>query len=466
MRHIPKIVTACLLAFASFTQAAPRALLIGIGDYALPDADLPGIDLDIQNMREVATIMGFKPEEIRVLFDRDATFAKVTAELRGWLREGVTESDPVLLYFSGHGTRIPDLDGDEPDGADEVLLLQDAAWVAGSGGRPATMRNVLVDDFIAQTLAAIPSRKVLVLIDACNSGTATRNVTFASRSLGVPQGVRKFITYEGMPQGGGGVLERSAGGGASTNFAAVSAAEDTQYAIATMQGGVFTLGVHKAVREAAAAGRNLSVAALRDEVATYIRAKLEPQLVHNPVTTGDPGLIGGGLPLTPERLQEGEGPTWKALRQLVARGKAMPVRAGKETYVIGDEVTLDVEVPVDGYLNIIAVDSTDQTTVLFPNRYQPDNQVKAGTLKIPRDDMPFTLPAVEPTGPSLVVAFLSSRKLDALELGIEGRDASGRIRDVFTALSPSATRAIGVAAREPGFMAGEVVVKIEPARSR
>lgn len=72
------------------SHAAPRALLIGISDYAMPDADLPGIDLDIQNTREVAAIMGFKPEEVRVLFDKEATLANVTANLRGWLREGST----------------------------------------------------------------------------------------------------------------------------------------------------------------------------------------------------------------------------------------------------------------------------------------------------------------------------------------------------------------------------------------
>lgn len=452
----------CLAASAA-SIAAPRALLVGIGDYALKDADLPGIDLDIQNMRELTALMGFKPEEVRVLMDREATLARVSAELRTWLRDGVGAEDPVLLYFSGHGTRIPDLDGDEPDGADEVLLMHDAAWIPASRGGAASMRNVLVDDELGRILAAIPSRRVLVLIDACNSGTATRNVAFATRSLGVADGVRKFVTYEGMPEGGGGLLERNAtGAGATPNYVAISAAEDTQYAIATSQGGVFTLGVHKAIREAVAAGRQLTAAGLRDEAAAYIKSKLEPRLVHNPVTSGSPTLAGAALPLPAAPSHQGGGPTWTALVDIARRGKSLPLTAGKDSYAIGEEIELLIDVPADGYLNLITVDAADQTTVLFPNRYQADNKVKAGKLVIPDAAMPFTLPAVEPAGPTLVVALLSSGKVNALDLGIEGRDSTGAMQEIFTALSPSATRAIGVAAREPGFMAGQVVISIAP----
>lgn len=457
------LVCALCLAASTLSNAAPRALLVGIGDYTLRDADLPGIDLDIQNMRELTALMGFKPEQVRVLMDREATLARVSAELRTWLREGVTAEDPVLLYFSGHGTRIPDVDGDEPDAADEVLLMHDAAWIPAGGGRAASMRNVLVDDELAKILAAIPSRKVLVLIDACNSGTATRNVTFTTRSLGVAEGVRKFVTYEGMPEGGGGLLERNATGASTPpNYVAISAAEDTQYAIATFQGGVFTLGVHKAIREAAAAGRQLTAAGLRDEAAAYIKSKLEPRLVHNPVTSGSPTLVSAPLPLPATPLQQGGGPTWTALVDIARRGKSLPLAAGKNAYVIGEEIELQIDVPADGYLNLITVDAADQTTVLFPNRYQTENQVKAGKLVIPGAAMPFTLPAVEPTGPTLVVALLSPNKVNALDLGIEGRDSSGGMQEIFTALSPSATRAIGVAAREPGFMAAQLVIPIAP----
>jgi hypothetical protein len=123
-------------------------------------------------------------------------------------------------------------------------------------------------------------------------------------------------------------------------------------------------------------------------------------------------------------------------------------------------VTFTVEVPVDGFLNIVTVDAADQTTVLFPNSYHPGNQVKAGKLSIPRVDMPFKLPAQEPTGPSLVVAFLSQTPVNMLELGIEGRDSSGKMQTVFTALTPFATRAIGVASRASDFRAGMTIVDV------
>jgi metacaspase-1 len=460
---IKATILAVAIGWGACVSAAPRALLVGIGDYAMKDADLPGIDLDIQNMQQLASIMGFKPEEVRVLFNKDATMASFDRVAKTWLREGVTTNDPVLIYFSGHGTRIPDLDGDEPDAADEVLLLQDAAYVSAAGGKPATMTNVLVDDALARLLASIPSQKVLVLIDACNSGTATRNVSLANHSLGVQQGIRKFMPYPGMPAGNDGVLERRSVSTGS-NYAAVSAAEDTQYAIATSQGGVFTLGVYDAVRSAASKGRQLSVAAMRDQVSNYIKAKLDPSKVHNPVTTGNADLIGGGLALTPAPVQNGEGPTWEALVALVKQGKPAKVTAGKPAYILGEEIKLEIESPVDGYLNLITVDASDQTTVLFPNRFQPNNQIKAGMLSIPRADMPFTLPAAEPLGPTLVVAFISTKPVDVLALGIEGRDASGKMQEVFTALSASATRAIAVAAREPDFLAGMTTINVSAAK--
>jgi len=467
MRVHSKFLAGAMLAVLAVTStAAPRALLIGIGDYRLPDADLPGIDLDIQNMQELAALMGFKPEEVKVLYDKDATSARVHSEMASWLVKGVTADDPVLVYFSGHGTRIPDTNGDEPDGSDEVLLLQDAEWVRASGGRPATMKNVLVDDTLSEVLANIPSRKVLVLIDACNSGTATRNVSFSTRSLGVPDGVRKFMRYEGMPAGRGDALELRSVGSKAANFAAISAAQDTENAIATFQGGVFTLGVYKAMRSAAASGASLSVAALRDQAAEYIKSKLDADLIHNPVTTGDPALIAGGLSLLPAKPQVGEGPSWLALVGITDRGKSLAISSGKPRYAVGEEVTLEVDIPAQGYLNIITIDARDQTTVLFPNKYQPDNAVGAGKLTIPRLDMPFTLPAQEPLGPTLVVAFHSPRPVDALQLGIEGRDSSGRMQDVFTALSPAATRAISVAARDPGFLAGKLVVEVVAAGGR
>src|SRR5271165_4387825 len=107
----------------STTWAASRVLLIGVGKYELPNNDLPGVDLDIDNMRKVAQIMGFAPQDTKVLFDEEATYAGVKTALGTWLHEGVNPSDRVLIYFSGHGTRVPDPRPENSNGVDDALVL-------------------------------------------------------------------------------------------------------------------------------------------------------------------------------------------------------------------------------------------------------------------------------------------------------------------------------------------------------
>lgn len=70
--------------------------------------------------------------------------------------------DQVWFTYSGHGSRIKDVSGDEEDGLDETLYLLDGN---------------LLDDEIYD---AISNRKegveVICVFDCCHSGTATRNM--------------------------------------------------------------------------------------------------------------------------------------------------------------------------------------------------------------------------------------------------------------------------------------------------
>ena len=83
-----------------------------------------------------------------------------------WMRKGVEAGDRVILYYSGHGSFTPDLDGDEPDGVDEVLVTHDVRRVTLNGKRALT--GVVTDDRLASLVAAIPSDNVLIIVDACH----------------------------------------------------------------------------------------------------------------------------------------------------------------------------------------------------------------------------------------------------------------------------------------------------------
>jgi hypothetical protein len=453
----PCVRSLCLLAaalsLAGLADASPRALLIGVAD--VPGNPLPGIDLDLDNMKKVADLMGFKPAEIKVLFNQQATYSNVKQALSTWVREGVGPDDRVLIYFSGHGTRVPDPSADNANGADDALVMHDVER-ARVGGR-ATLKNVLIGHEFGAALAAIPSHDILVLVDACHSGSATRDLPLGNGRLGVSSGVMKFFSYPGMPsaQTTTRALKMSAG---NENYAALSAARDDEFAVGTEQGGLFTLGVVDAIETASRAGQHPTVIDLRNDATTYIASHTDEQSRHHPVADGNERLIRGELSLIP--LKDGQGPNWKALADLATRGDALKVTGAARQVRIGDQIVVDVALPRAGYLNVVSVDSQDRATVLYPNKFKGDNQVAAGAFRFPTADMSFILRAAEPAGPSLVVAFLTDSPVNFLTLGVEGRDAAGHMQQVFTEVSARATRAISVEARPTQFAAGTMTVLV------
>jgi uncharacterized caspase-like protein len=76
----------------------------------------------------------------------------------------------VVITFSGHGTYVPDTNGDEIDGLDEALCPYDLQ----TGGA------ALIDDEINTLFSARQGGVRLLLIsDSCHSGTVTREAAAA-----------------------------------------------------------------------------------------------------------------------------------------------------------------------------------------------------------------------------------------------------------------------------------------------
>ena len=440
-------------------HANPRALLIGVGD--VRGHPLPGIDVDMENMKKTAATMGFKPADIKVLYDADATLANVRAVLSGWLAQGVQSDDHVLIYFSGHGTRIAD--AASPQGQDDALVMHDAQFVNGH------VQGLLLGRELGAAIAKIPSRSVLVLIDACQSGSATRDLQLDNLSLGTSTAVKRFFSYPGMPPPPppgaatrGFAVTRGPDVAANTeNYAALSAAADNEFASGTEQGGMFTLGVVGQIQEAARNSQEPTVEDLRVAATHYIATHLNPKDASHPVADGNQRLIHGELRLIPP--QQGERPTWQSLVALAGKGQPLKVVAlsGPQVH-LGDLLKIRVDVPRAGYLNVITVDSQDRATVLYPNEYDPSNQVAPGNFLVPTNEGVYRVRVVRPTGPTLVVAFLSDNKVNLLELGIEGRDTAGNMQAKFTEVSGRGTRALALESSAPQFAAGTYTVSVEP----
>ncbi|MFO1426532.1 MAG: caspase family protein [Steroidobacteraceae bacterium] len=466
MNHrITALLALCTLLAAPLTsRAESRALLVGVGHYQYPGIDLPAIDLDLERMRDALNRLGFDNRQIHVLQDEQATSAAVVREFGSWLREGVRPEDHVVFYFSGHGSNVPDLDGDEEDGVDEVLVTNDMRRATVRGR--ASLAGVVTDDQIASLLAKIPSRHVLIIVDACHSGTVTRSFTLHNRSLTRSPVFVKSFMYPGMPEGRRSGLTRDlARATPEPNFVSLTAAADGEKAIGTMSGGVFTTGLTQALAASTAAHQPISIAQLRERTTDYIRSKVDAKEVHHPQVTGSPTLA--AQPVAFAEQAPAAGPNRSRLLDLAAaQSKHFALGAGRTQFAVDESVKLELTLPSSGWLNIVTVDADDNATVLFPNKLHGDNAVAAGKFTFPTADMKFDLLASEPVGRTLVVAFLSAEPLNFFEETIDDRDEQGNIKVDFPSLSHSATRALRIAPRRAETASAQLELQIVAARPK
>ena len=170
-----------LLAFGPSERTAPThwAFVVGISDYInFSDAeggDLPGAEHDARTIRDVlVTRFGFPAENVKLVLNQDATRAAIQDGVTGWLASNARPGDNVVVFYAGHGSQMWDESGDEDDGLDETLAPTDVA--------PSTTEFDIADDTFGEWLAALPTTNVVVVLDNCNSGTGTRDVTPFSRS--------------------------------------------------------------------------------------------------------------------------------------------------------------------------------------------------------------------------------------------------------------------------------------------
>jgi metacaspase-1 len=145
---------------------AKRAVLIGVNKYRIPGADLRGCVNDVKNLQKVLKkLYGFANEDITVLTDFDATKKNIQTAIRKLVRSG-RKGDVLLLHYSGHGSNVPDNNGDEADRRDEILCPTDLDW-----------KKPLRDDWLRKTFDSMRSGvNLTVIMDCCHSGTNTRAI--------------------------------------------------------------------------------------------------------------------------------------------------------------------------------------------------------------------------------------------------------------------------------------------------
>jgi hypothetical protein len=272
--------------------------------------------------------------------------------------------------------------------------------------------------------------------------------------------VIKFLYYPGIKTGDTrGVFEPEASK-RKMSYVSLSAAQDDESARASQHGSYFTRGIWKAIEEAGDTGGGITIGDLKEKSAVFIREEAARNKVdpHTPYLFGNTALAKINIINKPS----GKPDNWRELEGLV---DGFPVKldmvSNKNSFRVGDYLILTTKVEQAGYLNIANVDAeTGDVIVLFPNRYCPDNYVKAdGEIKIPNTDG-FDLPA-KTTGDVLIVAFLTKEKLNAYKDGI------GLFGSLFKSMAPKTYRSIrgafGVAPGKSGvaLAAGKLITEIK-----
>lgn len=180
MKQFLLIMLLCICSANIF--ATKRALVIGISEYRDARWMKPRIsaERDIIYVKEMLQKTGFSDADMAILLNRQATKAAIVRSMKD-LAAAAKPGDIVYIHFSGHGQLMTDIDGDE-----EANLLGeqwDEAWIPYDASYKPDAYDQgdlhLCDDEVGVLLSAIQKKvgnrgEVLVVIDACHSGDATR----------------------------------------------------------------------------------------------------------------------------------------------------------------------------------------------------------------------------------------------------------------------------------------------------
>lgn len=136
-----------------------KALLIGINYNGTPN-QLNGCIEDSNSINKLLQNKGYN--NIKILTDDTdikPTRENIINELTELLKTS-EEGDLIFLYYSGHGSYIRDINGDEKDMRDEVIVPLDFKLISDD-----ELKTIIKNNMKNKT-------NIIAVFDCCNSGTA------------------------------------------------------------------------------------------------------------------------------------------------------------------------------------------------------------------------------------------------------------------------------------------------------
>ncbi|MCB9262303.1 MAG: caspase family protein [Flavobacteriales bacterium] len=188
------------------TQAqVKRGFIVAIGDYPQTSADDRGWR-DISSANDVPLIrtalqkQGFLAQNIDVLQDSLATKEAIVKGFEK-LIASAKSGDVIFIHFSSHGQQVEDLNGDELDGFDEAIVAYGApAFYEDDYDFSKHLLDDEIEVFVLRLRQKVgPKGDVIMLADACHSGTVGRGEEIARGGKPAMKRTNAQIQAKGSP---------------------------------------------------------------------------------------------------------------------------------------------------------------------------------------------------------------------------------------------------------------------------
>lgn len=440
-----------ILLLAISARAEQYALIVAISDYP----ELPGGSMDLPACKNDAVLIknwikgtyGFEDKHITELYDSAATTRNVTTALRS-IAAKARKGDSVLFYYTGHGTQVLDLAGDEEeDGYDETLVTYDSALdLATARQNPS---NWLTDDLIRYHISRLRTNRTLVIFDCCHSGTGTRGFgdfynPGAAEIIGEGETRAKFFN-NGVPKDYTGRQPNTRfKASLNENHAFIAGCDSSEQAYCV--GGNSVLTKYLTTVAVIPQNRALDLERISSPISNAVATFIEQLAATDPnVTTSQTPQFQGNLRAsfddllasTSSRGWTQEEPEVEITEDEVEDMKAVTswgdfevtISSNQEIYKDGELMKVTVRSKSEGYLQLYHISVDGETQRIFPQPEDGDGKIKANKpLTIPTSSA-YTFEMGAPYGQEVIKAIVSSKPIaeeetDALE-GVRGVGTRG-----------------------------------------